>query len=572
MFRYFKKEMVSNPLYLSSGNKVSFSAVVGTIGYIASDDVALCLSLGEASRLKKGGCSEITEDNYNEATGRAAIRLSDLQESSIKSSACHYTLKANIASVIGPSFYHSGDLGDIIYSLVAIKELSKGLGPARVILGPDNRTPMQTREVMTVARFNLIASLIGEQDYVESVTYSTTLPSDLDYDLNQFRMGFYGPRIDIAPGMNLARCHLKHFKVKLDADEKPWLSVGDVSIPEGKTVVISRSSRYHNPRFNWIEVMRRYGKHAVFVGTETEWREFSRSYGDIDYFSCKTLLDAARVISAATLFIGNQSCPFSIAEAMKQNVILEVSPQAPNCIFPRSNSWQIISTPSKLPNLGSLANTTCKKVTAEFDENYFMRGQETGVSNYTNYSWMPEVTLALAKSIRDFLNIKKTNTVLDFGCARGFLVRAFRELSVSAYGCDVSTWAIKNCDESVKDFVFDAGSITKSYDWVIAKDVLEHVPLTALTETVSKLLASAKVGMFIVVPLTTSEMECCEFICPRDNQDATHVIKWSLPTWLKFLRKIDQSFIYQGSFHVPYIKQASEPFEASCGFITARKL
>jgi ADP-heptose:LPS heptosyltransferase len=52
------------------------------------------------------------------------------------------------------------------------------------------------------------------------------------------------------------------------------------------------------------------------------------------------LLEAARVIAGADLFVGNQSCCFWIAEAMKKKLVLEVWPQGPNSNVFRDGATQ----------------------------------------------------------------------------------------------------------------------------------------------------------------------------------------------------------------------------------------
>lgn len=563
--RYFKKEIVTNPIYSPGGGQIAFTPVKGHVGVIEVNNEKLAFMLGEASRKRMGGIVEIDQDTFQSLMGNV-VGLSNGN-----CSTWNGTEPEDTGIVTASKFYHSGDLGDILYGMVTVKEMAQNCGGAVIYLGPDNRTPMPTREPLTPARCNLIAPLLAAQPYVRCVEYADSVPIDVDCDLNQFRAQFFKHgRIDIAPDMNLARVCLKHFGQPLEADQKPWLKVSEPLVLDGKSVVISRTNRYHNHRFNWREIVRRYGKSAIFLGTETEWREFCREFGPLDYHKCDNLLEVARVIAGVKLFVGNQSAPYAIAEGLKQNAILEVAPTAPNCMFSRPNAWAVWKTPFKLPDLDALTNAVTVPKKVEFDEDYFMHGLETGVSNYVNYSWMPEVTSLLAESIAGYLGIESGQTLLDYGCARGYLVRAFREMGVSAFGCDISEWAIQHCDETVTEYVSLGNTTLDPLDWVIAKDVLEHIPADDLKRTLENLLSKARKGMFIVVPLTAEDGGA--FICPRDNQDATHVIRWTLGTWLKFLRRIDTSFIYHGSFHIPGIKQASEPYEASCGFITAKRI
>src|SRR5579862_3672374 len=81
-----------------------------------------------------------------------------------------------------------------------------------------------------------------------------------------------------------------------------------------------------------------------------------------------------------------------------------------------------------------------------YDESYFLRGKESGKSLYENYRWMPDLTIPMVQRIIEHCGIRRGDSILDFGCARGYVVRAFRELGYNAYGYDISRWAIENAD------------------------------------------------------------------------------------------------------------------------------
>lgn len=73
-------------------------------------------------------------------------------------------------------------------------------------------------------------------------------------------------------------------------------------------------------------------------------------------------------------------------------------------------------------------------------------------------------------------------TVLDAGCAMGYLVAALRDLGVEAYGVDISKYAISKVREDVRPFC-KVGSLTEPlpsglpdrYDLVVTIEVLEHL-------------------------------------------------------------------------------------------------
>ena len=70
-------------------------------------------------------------------------------------------------------------------------------------------------------------------------------------------------------------------------------------------------------------------------------------------------------------------------------------------------------------------------------------------------------------------------SVLDAGCAWGFLVEALRKRGAAAWGVDISEYAISNVDESVTEYCWQ-GSLTdplpQRYDLVTCIEVLEHMP------------------------------------------------------------------------------------------------
>ena len=119
-----------------------------------------------------------------------------------------------------------------------------------------------------------------------------------------------------------------------------------------------------------------------------------------------------------------------------------------------------------------------------YDEDYFEYGLMTGRSCYSYYRWMPEATCSQAMAIIDYLGIKENETILDWGCAKGFLVKAFRLLRRQAWGMDISSYAISKADESVSSYlklvdIYTDSLFERSYNYCIAKDVFEHIFLTA---------------------------------------------------------------------------------------------
>ena len=199
-----------------------------------------------------------------------------------------------------------------------------------------------------------------------------------------------------------------------------------------------------------------------------------------------------------------------------------------------------------------------------YDEDYFMRGIETGKSAYENYTWRAELTIPMAMTIIDELKIDRKTTILDYGCAKGYLVKALRLLHRKAYGVDVSRWAINNLDPVVKSFckLIDPAGDGSLFDVVmdlcISKDVFEHIPETDLQGSIDRIAAKE---MFAVIPLGEDGV----FRAPDNNLDVTHVTCRPEQWWLDFFENSGWSVINWGH-RIEGIKDRYKHLPSAHGF------
>lgn len=202
-----------------------------------------------------------------------------------------------------------------------------------------------------------------------------------------------------------------------------------------------------------------------------------------------------------------------------------------------------------------------------YNEEYFERGIQVGRSMYQNYRWIPDLTLPLAMSIIDYLGIKPDATILDFGCAKGYLVKAFRLLNRNAYGVDISEYALFNSDPSIRVYCRNVTSDiwhNISYNYFIAKDVFEHLEEEELKKILKKVAANI---FFAIIPLGNE----FGYTCPANDLDSTHKICKNSDWWKQFF--CDQGFkIISFDYHVPGIKEAYyDKYPEAHGFFTFQR-
>lgn len=202
-----------------------------------------------------------------------------------------------------------------------------------------------------------------------------------------------------------------------------------------------------------------------------------------------------------------------------------------------------------------------------YDADYFLRGRETGKSLYSDYRWLPDLTIPMVEAIISHCGIDKSDHILDFGCARGYIVRAFYELGYDAWGYDISEWALANCDSKVSKRLRSDELVTcDDYEWVIAKDVLEHV--VNVQTTIDDLMDIATIGVFAVVPLSMFDGQ--PYIVSDYELDVTHIHRLTLASWARMFMR--PGWVVTGSYMVPGVKANYQTWDWGNGFLVAKRL
>ena len=239
-------------------------------------------------------------------------------------------------------FHHSGDMGDVIYALAVIKAVGGGvLFLSEECKYPFPVAPKVCRDGEIQRRHGSwhasTCALARSQSYIWAAQFTQSTPFSADLDFNEFR-NFYRPE----SGQGFRNIIDLHFmSAGLEPKHDPWLVVSDPVAIEGRPIVVNRTARYRNDKLPWYGLVRKYAKQMVFVGERDEWENF-KGFGapdfEIPWHPTDNLLELARVIAGAKVFIGNQSVAMAIALGLGKNVIQEVWAGNANCILKRGNA------------------------------------------------------------------------------------------------------------------------------------------------------------------------------------------------------------------------------------------
>ncbi|WP_376791080.1 class I SAM-dependent methyltransferase [Thermoflexus sp.] len=152
----------------------------------------------------------------------------------------------------------------------------------------------------------------------------------------------------------------------------------------------------------------------------------------------------------------------------------------------------------------------------------------------------------------------RPRTVLDVGCAMGFLVEALRDRGVEAFGIDISEFAIRQARDDIKAYVYVASvldplpsALPSRYDLVVCIEVLEHLPSNRVDEAIKRLCQLSDDILFSSTP--------------DDYREITHLNVQPPEYWAErfalhgFFRDVD----FDASFITPWAarwRRSSDPF------------
>ncbi len=187
---------------------------------------------------------------------------------------------------------------------------------------------------------------------------------------------------------------------------------------------------------------------------------------------------------------------------------------------------------------------TADKGSNPFDEYYFQHG--CGRPYQRDDEWLDFFGSIADRIVKDL----QPKTVLDAGCALGFLVEGLRDRGVEAFGLDISEYAISNVHQSIKDYC-ELGSVAdpfpKKYDVIVCIEVLEHLKPQDSFKAIENICSFTEDVLFSSTPF--------------DFKEATHFNVQAPEVWAEhfarygFLRDVDYDASFITEWAVRFVKK-----------------
>ena len=161
-----------------------------------------------------------------------------------------------------------------------------------------------------------------------------------------------------------------------------------------------------------------------------------------------------------------------------------------------------------------------RQIARQFGKEFFDGDRLYG---YGGYKYHPRFWKATVKRFRDYYRLAEDASVLDVGCAKGFMLHDFKELmpKLTIAGMDISEYAIEHAIETVKPFlrVDNAKELPypdNSFDLVISINTVHNLALEECKQALREVQRVSRAHTFITVDAW------------RTDEERERMMKWNL--------------------------------------------
>ncbi|MCP4051804.1 MAG: hypothetical protein GY739_01860 [Mesoflavibacter sp.] len=228
------------------------------------------------------------------------------------------------------NFSHSGHLGDLIYALPLIQELSKTkkcnlyVKVNQSYNGHYFKHPSGNIKISSRS-YDMLLPLLRQQNFLNKIEKFSD--QKIDVDLDSFRA------LPISKQFHSIRWYFHLTGIQADMT-LPYLDVKPHEIIKNKIIIV-RTFRSRNMYVDY-SFLKKYDN-LLFIGTKEEYIDIKKSIPNLEYYDVKDFLEMAQIIKACKFYISNQTFSYALAEGLKVPRLLEAYPNFP-VVFPIAGS------------------------------------------------------------------------------------------------------------------------------------------------------------------------------------------------------------------------------------------
>jgi SAM-dependent methyltransferase len=144
-----------------------------------------------------------------------------------------------------------------------------------------------------------------------------------------------------------------------------------------------------------------------------------------------------------------------------------------------------------------------RAISRQFEFDYFDGDRRHG---YGGYSYQPRFWQPTVRRFREHYGLADDARVLDVGCAKGFMLHDFKELSPPMHvaGVDISRYALTHAMDDVRPYLARANAKAlpfpdRSFDLVVSINTSHNLPLEECKQAIREIQRVTKRDAFVML-------------------------------------------------------------------------
>ncbi len=152
-----------------------------------------------------------------------------------------------------------------------------------------------------------------------------------------------------------------------------------------------------------------------------------------------------------------------------------------------------------------------RRIARQFGRDFFDGDRQYG---YGGFKYFPRFWQPVVPTFREYFGLTSASSLLDVGCAKGFMMHDFAELipGITVKGIDISRYAIENVIEGMAPHVQVADAMElpfpdKSFDVVVSINTIHNLDRDQCAQALREIERVSRKGSFITVDAYRNEEE-----------------------------------------------------------------